>query len=126
MPNINAESGKNYERRVIHALNEFCPDFRAFKQPQPSWQDRGDIRFSTVVLQAKTSTTGTKTMLSYLDDVEAQASQHFDAEYLTPAVIIRTAADVHDDLVLLRAQAFLDLVAERDRLDADHHDRLES
>lgn len=125
MPNTNAESGKNYERRVIHALNEFSPDFRAFKQPQPSWQDRGDIRFSTVVLQAKTSTTGTKTMLSYLNDVEEQASQHSDAEYITPAVIICTAADVPDDLVLLRAQDFLNLVAERDRLDAAHLDRLE-
>lgn len=117
MPNINAESGKNYERRLLAYLNEFDPDFRAFKQPQPTWEDRGDIRFSTVVLQAKTSPVGLKTMTKYLDDVHDQAARHETDAPLIPAAVIRDGADVGGDVVILRADDFLELVSERDRLE---------
>ena len=117
MPNVNAESGKNYERRVIAAVNGAHPDLRAFKQHQPAWADLGDIRFSTVVLQAKAITAGTKTVSAYLDAAEEQASRHETDTPLIPAVIVRTAPEGADDIIVLRASTFFALIDERDLLE---------
>lgn len=119
MSNTNAENGKSYERRIIDFINSAHPRLNAFRPSQPSWQDRGDIRFSTVVLQAKTSNTGTATFGRYVDDARAQAATYtYDPWPLIPAVVVRRGDHAHRDLVVLPLNDFVQLVAERDAMEA--------
>lgn len=114
MANSNAAAGKAYERRVVTYINNTYPDLAAFRITQPSFSDRGDIRVSTVVLQAKTSPTGTATISRYLDAATTQCSRHPGAPHIFPAVIIKRAPRVQDDLVVLRARDFFTLLNQRD------------
>ena len=108
--------GKAYESNVIRYLKRHAPNSNPHRISQPSFKDRGDIRFSTVVLQAKTSPVGLVTVGRYVDDAVRQAAEHDGAEHIIPAAVARRPGNtgVGDDLVVLRMSDFVALVKDRD------------
>lgn len=116
--------GKAYETNVVRYLKQHAPGSNPRRINQPRFKDRGDIRFSKVVLQAKTSPVGLVTVGRYVDDAVSQAAEHDGAADIIPAAIARRPGntDLGDDLVVLRASDFVGLMVQLDALTIDTDD----
>lgn len=124
MPNTNAVSGKQYERDIIRYVNGAFPLLDAHRPAQRSFADRGDVRLSTAVVQAKHYPTGTRTIEKHLADVERQAAQHATSAPLTPIAVVSTTGTPATDLAVVRFRDIAALLHERDLLDialGDYH-----
>lgn len=124
---MNGARGRSYEAAVVRHINASHPNMRAHRVTQTTFRDQGDIRFSDVLLQAKTSPAAVVTLGRYIDAAERQAEEYRKAHpseepySIIPAALIKRhdKPSVASDFIVLQVSDFLALLAERDMLSSE-------